>query len=395
MLPGPPGLCPPLALGLAPRAPCCPTFAAALLCVRFCQEGPGHLPPQGVSQSPALGLGGREPGGWGTLWTQSRFLGWRSAAPPGRSAGRQLAQPQPRGSGCLVAWAVVRTWQPGCGPASGLGGRGREAAAAPPGAGSSGAEAARACCVRRGAGRAQRGPGGADPLLGAALHVLVWAPSLGLVCRLLVTHLLLSPDLLFLFSPPVRLPALPFPSSVDASDLENNNRNRAGAELSQAPDNLSTVTNALVGMSPSSSLSALSSRAASVSSLHERILFAPGSEEAIERLKVRQGRVWSSGRRAAGRGAQAQTPPLEWLLRGRAAGLVRGLVSHEGGRRALRPSPAPAPVRAVGRRSVLSLRDLGRHLPRRAAGRPRASPVCSHPRPGLARLVSGFWLPAS
>ncbi|XP_038271658.1 kinesin-like protein KIF1A isoform X10 [Dermochelys coriacea] len=45
------------------------------------------------------------------------------------------------------------------------------------------------------------------------------------------------------------------------------------------------MTNALVGMSPSSSLSALSSRAASVSSLHERIMFAPGSEEAIERLK--------------------------------------------------------------------------------------------------------------
>uniref|UniRef100_A0A8C3P6V5 Kinesin-like protein n=1 Tax=Chrysemys picta bellii TaxID=8478 RepID=A0A8C3P6V5_CHRPI len=40
-----------------------------------------------------------------------------------------------------------------------------------------------------------------------------------------------------------------------------------------------------MGMSPSSSLSALSSRAASVSSLHERIMFAPGSEEAIERLK--------------------------------------------------------------------------------------------------------------
>ncbi|XP_044607342.1 kinesin-like protein KIF1A isoform X22 [Equus asinus] len=71
----------------------------------------------------------------------------------------------------------------------------------------------------------------------------------------------------------------------NVSDLENNNRNRAVAELSQVPDNLSTVTNALVGMSPSSSLSALSSRAASVSSLHERILFAPGSEEAIERLK--------------------------------------------------------------------------------------------------------------
>ncbi|KAM3835482.1 kinesin-like protein KIF1A isoform 15-T15 [Vipera latastei] len=45
------------------------------------------------------------------------------------------------------------------------------------------------------------------------------------------------------------------------------------------------MTNALVGMSPSSSLSALSSRAASVNSLHERIMFAPGSEEAIERLK--------------------------------------------------------------------------------------------------------------
>ncbi|XP_066477278.1 kinesin-like protein KIF1A isoform X5 [Tiliqua scincoides] len=45
------------------------------------------------------------------------------------------------------------------------------------------------------------------------------------------------------------------------------------------------MTNALVGMSPSSSLSALSSRAASVTSLHDRIMFAPGSEEAIERLK--------------------------------------------------------------------------------------------------------------
>ncbi|TEA31691.1 hypothetical protein DBR06_SOUSAS22610025 [Sousa chinensis] len=57
------------------------------------------------------------------------------------------------------------------------------------------------------------------------------------------------------------------------------------ADSDAVPDNLSTVTNALVGVSPSSSLSALSSRAASVSSLHERILFAPGSEEAIERLK--------------------------------------------------------------------------------------------------------------
>ncbi|KAG8135832.1 hypothetical protein E2320_008804 [Naja naja] len=70
------------------------------------------------------------------------------------------------------------------------------------------------------------------------------------------------------------------------SDFENNNDNRRVADLSQRNDNLSTVTNALVGMSPSSSLSALSSRAASVNSLHERIMFAPGSEEAIERLKT-------------------------------------------------------------------------------------------------------------
>ncbi|XP_032302426.1 kinesin-like protein KIF1A isoform X14 [Coturnix japonica] len=45
------------------------------------------------------------------------------------------------------------------------------------------------------------------------------------------------------------------------------------------------MTNAIAGISPSSSLSALSSRAASVASLQERIMFAPGSEEAIERLK--------------------------------------------------------------------------------------------------------------
>ncbi|NWY75879.1 KIF1B protein, partial [Erithacus rubecula] len=68
------------------------------------------------------------------------------------------------------------------------------------------------------------------------------------------------------------------------SDLENNN-DAGGAELSHRHDNLSTVTNAMAGISPSSSLSALSSRAASVASLHERIMFAPGSEEAIERLK--------------------------------------------------------------------------------------------------------------
>ncbi|XP_071607733.1 kinesin-like protein KIF1A isoform X17 [Heliangelus exortis] len=70
----------------------------------------------------------------------------------------------------------------------------------------------------------------------------------------------------------------------NVSDFENNNDARGG-ELSHCPDNLSTVTNAMAGISPSSSLSALSSRAASVASLHERIMFAPGSEEAIERLK--------------------------------------------------------------------------------------------------------------
>uniref|UniRef100_A0A8D3BXS1 plus-end-directed kinesin ATPase n=1 Tax=Scophthalmus maximus TaxID=52904 RepID=A0A8D3BXS1_SCOMX len=47
---------------------------------------------------------------------------------------------------------------------------------------------------------------------------------------------------------------------------------------------LSTVSNAMTGMSPSPSLSALSSRAGSISNLHDRI-FSPASEEAIERLK--------------------------------------------------------------------------------------------------------------
>uniref|UniRef100_A0A3B3UYK5 plus-end-directed kinesin ATPase n=1 Tax=Poecilia latipinna TaxID=48699 RepID=A0A3B3UYK5_9TELE len=44
------------------------------------------------------------------------------------------------------------------------------------------------------------------------------------------------------------------------------------------------MTNAMTGMSPSPSLSALTSRAASISNLHDRI-FSPASEEAIERLK--------------------------------------------------------------------------------------------------------------
>ncbi|XP_061834347.2 kinesin-like protein KIF1A isoform X12 [Nerophis lumbriciformis] len=45
------------------------------------------------------------------------------------------------------------------------------------------------------------------------------------------------------------------------------------------------MTNAMTGMSPSPSLSALSSRAGSIASLHDRIMFSPGSEQAIERLK--------------------------------------------------------------------------------------------------------------
>lgn len=102
----------------------------------------------------------------------------------------------------------------------------------------------------------------------------------------------------------------PIPPSppVDVSDFENNNDAR-GAELSHRHDNLSTVTNAIAGISPSSSLSALSSRAASVASLHERIMFAPGSEEAIERLKVR-------GQCLAGQKAQLNTLTLRLAARG-------------------------------------------------------------------------------
>ncbi|XP_062251411.1 kinesin-like protein KIF1A isoform X4 [Platichthys flesus] len=55
--------------------------------------------------------------------------------------------------------------------------------------------------------------------------------------------------------------------------------------LSQGLGDIIDMTNAMTGMSPSPSLSALSSRAASIASLHDRIMFSPGSEEAIERLK--------------------------------------------------------------------------------------------------------------
>ncbi|KAI2663532.1 Kinesin-like protein KIF1A [Labeo rohita] len=77
-------------------------------------------------------------------------------------------------------------------------------------------------------------------------------------------------------------PHLSPPSPTDISDHKNNNN--SGQAVNQRGD-LSTVTNAMTGMSPSPSLSALSSRAGSISSLHDRIMFSPGSEEAIERLK--------------------------------------------------------------------------------------------------------------
>ncbi|XP_053539644.1 kinesin-like protein KIF1A isoform X9 [Ictalurus punctatus] len=66
------------------------------------------------------------------------------------------------------------------------------------------------------------------------------------------------------------------------SDYKNNNN--TGQAVNERGD-LSAVTNAMTGMSPSPSLSVLSSRAGSINSLHDRIMFSPGSEEAIERLK--------------------------------------------------------------------------------------------------------------
>ncbi|XP_061588261.1 kinesin-like protein KIF1A isoform X2 [Cololabis saira] len=64
-------------------------------------------------------------------------------------------------------------------------------------------------------------------------------------------------------------------------DYKNNVNNRQAAD--QRGD-LSAVTNAMTGMSPSPSISALSSRAGSIANLHDRI-FSPASEETIERLK--------------------------------------------------------------------------------------------------------------
>ncbi|KAK3560783.1 hypothetical protein QTP86_019476 [Hemibagrus guttatus] len=68
-------------------------------------------------------------------------------------------------------------------------------------------------------------------------------------------------------------------------NLSNYNANTNSVWAVNQSRHLFTVTNAMTGMSPSPSLSALSSRAGSISNLHDRIIFTPGSEEAIERLK--------------------------------------------------------------------------------------------------------------
>lgn len=81
-------------------------------------------------------------------------------------------------------------------------------------------------------------------------------------------------------------------SLADLCDYKNFVNNRQA--VNQRGD-LSTVTNAMTGMSPSPSLSALSSRAGSISNLHDRI-FSPASEEAIERLKVGRMIVQGDGR---------------------------------------------------------------------------------------------------
>ncbi|KAM6938937.1 kinesin-like protein KIF1A [Lycodopsis pacificus] len=83
-------------------------------------------------------------------------------------------------------------------------------------------------------------------------------------------------------NPTSRTPPRAPPPPTDLSDHKNNNNK--GQAVNQR-DDFSTVTNAMTGMSPSPSLSVLSSRAGSIASLHDRIMFSPGSEEAIERLK--------------------------------------------------------------------------------------------------------------
>lgn len=107
--------------------------------------------------------------------------------------------------------------------------------------------------------------------------------------RLFLDYVAFAPT----FLPSFRLSVCPLPSYLahfhatplslaDLCDYKNFVNNRQAAN--QRGD-LSTVTNAMTGMSPSPSLSALSSRAGSITNLHDRV-FSPASEEAIERLKV-------------------------------------------------------------------------------------------------------------
>ena len=84
-------------------------------------------------------------------------------------------------------------------------------------------------------------------------------------------------------------------SLADLCDYKNFVNNRQA--VNQRGD-LSAVSNAMTGMSPSPSLSALSSRAGSIANLHDRI-FSPASEEAIERLKV--GRAMVNSLQCVGR----------------------------------------------------------------------------------------------
>lgn len=94
------------------------------------------------------------------------------------------------------------------------------------------------------------------------------------------------------FSPLTLQPVIP----TCCSDLSSYKTNINSIQAVNQRGDFSTVTNAMTGMSPSPSLSALSSRAGSISSLHDRIMFSPGSEEAIERLKVSERTVgWLDG----------------------------------------------------------------------------------------------------
>lgn len=102
---------------------------------------------------------------------------------------------------------------------------------------------------------------------------------------LFVTSLLNHPASAPTSRPSVRPSVLLTPTPLSLADLcdyKNFVNNRQA--VNQRGD-LSTVSNAMTGMSPSPSLSALSSRAGSINNLHDRI-FSPASEETIERLKV-------------------------------------------------------------------------------------------------------------